>query len=86
MGRFGQAMPGLQKWRRPAPLHKTRLVMLRDAVPEMRRWPMIIARILWSVFYVLTLGVFTINSSDANMSFVGWPMVLSRWLKSRKRN
>jgi hypothetical protein len=45
----------------------------------------ITARIVWGIFYVLTLGIFTINSSDAEMRFVGWPMLLTRWRARRNR-
>lgn len=49
----------------------------------MRPAAVITARVVWTIFYVLTLGIFTINSSDAEMRLVGWPMLLTRWLRTR---
>lgn len=44
----------------------------------------IVARIVVTIIWVLTLSTFTIDSADAQLRLTGWPMVLTRWWKNRR--
>ena len=46
---------------------------------------LLICRIWWGLFYVLTLGLITINSDDAEMTFIGWPYAIARWRRNKAR-